>query len=87
MLNGMQFSQPPLVWRVRHGGLSIRALAENKRPNVETRLAVAPFWNLSDNGSVCIGSMRCPESSSVASIEEWEKGFYESAFTHAMWAG
>jgi len=83
MLNGMQFSKPPLVWRVRHGGLSIRALAENKRPNAETRLAVAPFWNLSDDGSVCLGSMRCPESSSVASIEGWEKGFYESAFTHA----
>jgi len=27
--------------------------------------------------------MRCPESTSVESIEGWEKGFYESAFTHA----
>jgi hypothetical protein len=27
--------------------------------------------------------MRCPESTSVASIEAWEQGFYESAFTHA----
>ena len=27
--------------------------------------------------------MRCPESTSVGSIEGWEKGFYESAFTHA----
>ena len=77
------FPQPPLVWKVIHGSLSIRALAENKRPNAETKLAVAPFWNLSDDGSVCLGSMRCPESTSVASIEGWEKGFYESAFTHA----
>jgi PRTRC genetic system protein B len=83
MLNGMLFPQPPLVWRVTHGSLGIRALAENKRPNADTRLAVAPFWNLSEDGSVCLGSMRCPESSSVASIEGWEKGFYESAFTHA----
>jgi PRTRC genetic system protein B len=82
-LNGKLFPQPPLVWKVIHGGLSIRALAENKRPNAETKLAVAPFWNLSDDGSVCLGSMRCPESTSVGSIEGWEKGFYESAFTHA----
>jgi PRTRC genetic system protein B len=82
-LNGKQFPQPPLVWKIAHGSLSIRALAENKRPTARTKLAVAPFWNLSDDGSVCLGSMRCPESTSVESIEGWEKGFYESAFTHA----
>jgi PRTRC genetic system protein B len=82
-LNGMPFPQPPLVWKVNHGGLFIRALAENKRPKAETKLAVAPFWNVSDDGSVCLGSMRCPGSASAASIEGWEKGFYESAFTHA----
>jgi PRTRC genetic system protein B len=82
-LNGRQCPQPPLVWKVIHGSLSIRALAENKRPNAGTKLAVAPFWNLSDDGSVCLGSMRCPESTSLASIDGWEKGFYESAFTHA----
>jgi PRTRC genetic system protein B len=82
-LNGKLFPQPPLVWRVAHGDLKIRALSENKRPEAQTMLAVAPFWNLSDDGGVCLGSMRCPESTSVASIEAWEQGFYESAFTHA----
>ncbi|HTZ83367.1 MAG TPA: PRTRC system protein B [Candidatus Acidoferrales bacterium] len=82
-LNGKLFPQPPLVWKVAHGELQIRALCENKRPNDKTTLAVAPFWNLSDDGSVCLGSMRCPESASAGSIEAWERGFYESAFTHA----
>jgi hypothetical protein len=27
--------------------------------------------------------MRRPESASVAAIRAWERGFYESAFTHA----
>jgi PRTRC genetic system protein B len=49
----------------------------------KTMLAVAPFWNLSDDGRVCLGSLRCTESAAVASIEAWEQGFYESAFTHA----
>jgi len=82
-LNGKLFPQPPLVWRVANGTLKIRALCENRRPIAETALAVAPFWNLSEDGQVCLGSMRCPDSASVATIASWETGFYESAFTHA----
>lgn len=82
-LNGKSFPQPPLVWRVENGDLRIRALAENKRPTATTTLTVAPFWNLSDNGRVCTGSMRRPDNARVAAIPEWERGFYESAFTHA----
>jgi PRTRC genetic system protein B len=82
-LNGCIFPQPPLVWQVSNGELSIRALTENKRPDGSTKLAVAPFWNLSDDGRVCTGTMRRPDSAAVASIPAWERGFYESAFTHA----
>jgi PRTRC genetic system protein B len=82
-LNGRIFPQPPLVWRVADGQLKIRALIENKRPEAKTKLAVAPYWNLSDSGTVCTGSMRRPENASVAAISDWERGFYESAFTHA----
>jgi PRTRC genetic system protein B len=82
-LNGYIFPQPPLVWRVRDGQLKIRALTENKRPEAKSNLAVAPYWNLSDCGTVCTGSMRRPQNASVAAMCEWERGFYESAFTHA----
>ena len=82
-LNGQFFPQPPLVWKVANGELSIRALRENKRPKAATALAVAPFWNLSDDGQVCTGTMRRPDSATAAAIPAWERGFYESAFTHA----
>ncbi|MGA3346955.1 MAG: PRTRC system protein B [Terracidiphilus sp.] len=82
-LNGRIFPQPPLIWKVSNGELDIRALTENKRPESSTKLSVAPFWNLSDDGRVCTGTMRHPDSASVASIPAWERGFYESAFTHA----
>ena len=82
-LTGGIFPQPPLVWTVVNGELSIRALSVNKRPQATTTLAVAPFWNLSDDGRVCTGTMRRPESVAVAAIPAWERGFYESAFTHA----
>jgi PRTRC genetic system protein B len=82
-LNGKVFLQPPLVWRVSDRTLSIRALTENKRPHADTKVALAPFWNLSDRGLVCTGSMRCPSGVSISTMKAWEKGFYESAFTHA----
>jgi PRTRC genetic system protein B len=82
-LNGHTFPQPPLVWRVDGDDLKIRAVAENRRPAATTTLAVAPFWNLSDDGRVCTGTMRRPDSATAASIPDWERGFYESAFTHA----
>jgi PRTRC genetic system protein B len=82
-LNGRMFPQPPLVWRVESGDLRIRALVESKRPAPQTKLHVAPFWNLSDEGRVYTGTMRHPDSATAASIREWERGFYESAFTHA----
>jgi PRTRC genetic system protein B len=82
-LDGRLFPQPPLLWKVAYGELSIRALVEDRRPKGPTTLAVAPFWNLSDDGQVCTGTMRRPDSVSVAAIPAWEQGFYESAFTHA----
>lgn len=82
-LNGRTFPQPALVWRVDNGDLKIRALMVNQQPRASTTLAVAPFWNLSDDGRVCTGTMRRPDQATAASISDWERGFYESAFTHA----
>jgi PRTRC genetic system protein B len=83
VLNGRVLPQPPPIWRVADGELMVRALVENKRPSASTQPAVAPFWNLSEGGQVCMGSMYRPAGASVSNIPEWEKGFYESAFTHA----
>jgi PRTRC genetic system protein B len=82
-LNGKIFPHPPLVWVVSDKHLFLRALSENKRPTTSTKMAVAPYWNISDNGAVCVGSMRNPNTCAVSSIAEWENGFYESAFTHS----
>ena len=81
-MNGAIFPQPALVWMAMGHSLWIRALKENRRPTADTRLCVAPYWNVYDTGSVCLGSMRAPDGSTVASIPQWERSFYESEFTH-----
>jgi len=81
-INGAIFPQPALVWLAMDHSLSVRALKENRRPAADTRLCVAPYWNLYETGSVCLGSMRTPDASTVASLPQWEQSFYESEFTH-----
>lgn len=67
-LNGKTFPQSPLVWRGSHGRLRIRALAEKKRPHAKTKMASATFWNVSNNGEVCLESMRCPDSAVASAM-------------------
>jgi PRTRC genetic system protein B len=81
-INGAIFPQPALVWLAMDHSLSVRALKGNGRPAADTKLCVAPYWNVYDTGSVCLGSMRAPDASTVASIPQWERSFYESEFTH-----
>ena len=82
-LNGKRYPVPPLVFKVESGRLSVRALDKDERPRGETKLKTAPFWNSNDAGEVCVGTMRIPESPGVEAIEGWERGFFQSEFTHA----
>lgn len=82
-LSGRRFPQPALVWKVVGRDLYLRALTDNRRPNAETPLMVAPYWNVDgEAGSVCQGTMRSPEEFGSAAIPIWEKSFFQSEFTH-----
>lgn len=82
-LSGKRYPVPPLVFKVSGGTLWVRALEKNERPTAITTLKTAPFWNGNDAGQICIGTMRVPESSGVEAMEGWERGFFQSEFTHA----
>ncbi len=86
-LSGLNFPHPPLLFKVHRRELFVRALEKNARPRVDTPLKTAPYWNTAgDDGRVCLGSTRAPESTSVDSIKSWEGGFFQSSFTHALGA-
>jgi len=82
-LNGKRYPVPPLVFKVAGGHLWVRALDKDERPRGETKLKTAPFWNSNDSGEICVGTMRIPESSGVEAMDGWERGFFQSEFTHA----
>jgi PRTRC genetic system protein B len=82
LLSGKKFPQPALLYEIRGGNLYIRALAAAERPTMKTKLFTAPYWNVSDNGIVCLGDTRAPENADLATLTRWEESFFESAFSH-----
>lgn len=87
MLNGSVFPQPPLVFKVYGRELFVRALGTNARPEADTRLKTAPYWNVAaDGGRVCLGTTRVPDDLSVDSMSSWETAFFQSEFTHPLGA-
>lgn len=86
-LSGKRFPHPALVFKVAGRALWVRALAKNRRPGPEAALKTAPYWNCSESGHVCQGSMRAPEiGTSLDAIGTWERAFFQSEFTHAYGA-
>lgn len=81
-LSGHFYQHPALVWMVTGHALVIRALATNDRPTETTPLYLAPYWNTSEDGHVCLGDMKRPDTTTARTIDEWEEGFFASRFTH-----
>jgi PRTRC genetic system protein B len=81
-ISGKRFPHPPLLFVVCSTVLYVCALFATKRPQPDTKLAAAPYWNLDSNGAVCAGTMRTPMSLTVASIAAWQQAFFQSEFTH-----
>lgn len=81
-LNGRVYPHPPLVFKIQGRELFVRALTEDQRPSGRTPLMTAPYWNCGSDGRVCLGSSRVPDEVSAELIDQWQAGFFKSAFTH-----
>lgn len=76
---------PPMLWMASKQHLTVFALTSDKRPTEKTVLFHAPFFNVYENGSVCMGTVNVDIKNS-ASVEEfiraWENYFFNSRFSH-----
>lgn len=82
-LDGKCFPHPPLVFAVQDHQLHVWALDTNSRPTPPTKLFTAPYWNTSDNGACCHGSMAVPRTVEIDSIAQWSEAYFTSRFTHS----
>jgi PRTRC genetic system protein B len=72
---------PGLVWMRERESLYVYAFRGAKRPDYDTKLCQAPFFNVYDSGRVCEGtSIKPPDD---APNIAWENAFFQSRFTHA----
>lgn len=84
-LESAAVSLPALVWKADKKHLSVFALKGKNRPKDSTRLYHAPFFNLYQNGNVCMGNVdvRIREAASLEEfVSAWQKYFFGSYFSH-----
>lgn len=73
---------PPLLFVVANGSWYVFALPTNQRPQAATQLCYAPYFNVYESGSICVGSAAAPKLMTIESIASWEAAFFQSEFTH-----
>lgn len=76
---------PAMIYSVDRSSLEVFALKTNTRPTEKTKLLRAPFYNVNDDGDVCLGNanVKKPKDRSYAAlIKYWEDLFWLSEFTH-----
>lgn len=76
--------QPSLVFAVTSSRRwHVWAVGGDERPHAGTRLMQAPYPNVYEDGQVCQGNVDLPKVLAPSTIEGFERGFFESRFTHA----
>ncbi|MDB5153877.1 MAG: system protein [Mucilaginibacter sp.] len=78
---------PAMIWKAGRGELAVYALKGNKKPDHRTKLFHAPFFNVYQDGRVCMGTVRI-NITEAARLEDfmglWESYFWNSYFSHLM---
>lgn len=76
---------PATLYVVDRDGLDVFALKSNTRPKLSSQLMIAPYFNVGDEGSVCLGNaqVKKPKDKTYENlIKYWEDLFWLSEFTH-----
>ena len=80
-------SVPSMLWYASKNSLAVFALTTDRRPTENTPLYFAPFFNIYEDGKVCMGTVSIDIKNS-ASVEEftdaWEDYFFNSYFSHLL---
>ena len=86
LCKGKKIWWPALLFKLKQGSLYCRALADNRRPTLKSKLYVAPFTHINPvNGHVCTPRHLNfdPGISMTANMQRYSEGFYHGIFGHA----
>jgi PRTRC genetic system protein B len=85
-LSGGVFPVPGLIFEASERSLKVWAYRGEGRPARDEPICVVPFFN-TYRGSVCLGSMRRPETFDAGCGEAWSSSYFAAAFTHQTQPG
>jgi PRTRC genetic system protein B len=78
---------PAMLWKATREQLFVYALKTTNKPTEKTPLYHAPFFNVHENGNVCMGTVAIEIGSKCFLgdfITQWEQYFFNSFFSHLM---
>jgi len=84
--NGLA-SLPPLLWKASKKSLYLYTLDNITEISEKTEIFHAPFFNVHDDGKVCMGTVSVnikADYSLEEFIEQWENYFFNSYFSHLI---
>jgi PRTRC genetic system protein B len=86
-LQNGQMSLPMLIWKATATELFVFASTVQEKPMAATELYYAPFYNLHDNGRVCMGTVEI-NMNHCKNVQEftsaWQRYFFNSKFSHLI---
>jgi PRTRC genetic system protein B len=80
-------SLPPLLWKASKNSLYIYAIDTVTEISEQTTLSHAPFFNLYEDGKVCMGTVSVSikaECLLEEFMQQWEQYFFNSYFSHLI---
>jgi PRTRC genetic system protein B len=78
---------PALLWKATKESVQVFALKGKAKPTADTALYYAPFFNLSQDGRVCMGTVNINidrQTHLEHFMAQWESYFFNSYFTHTL---
>lgn len=78
---------PALLWKATKTGLSVYALKSKGKPNDNSLLYHAPFFNIYAGGNVCMGTVSIdvtPQTRLEDFMQQWHAYFFRSNFSHSI---
>jgi PRTRC genetic system protein B len=73
---------PGLVFAVNESTWYVFAVKGSDRPEPDTPLYLSPYFNVNEQGVICTGTTDIPRDYTAASTALWDRGFFDSAFSH-----
>jgi PRTRC genetic system protein B len=86
IING-KASLPALIWRANRTSLWVYALTDENNITTQTPLFRAPFFNIGQDGKVCMGTVNVnlPANCGLEEfISTWQDYFFNSYFSHLL---